>query len=172
MSRIRHSHPERSASVAPARRPGTRRSLTLVAAIAAVLAMSGVLTSCETTEADRVATVALINADRAANGIAPVRENAKLNQKADQWASAMRDRCQISHSRLADGTPPDWRILTENVGRGGSIEQVHVAYMNSPGHRGNVLDTRVDQVGVGAVTGTCNGQRTWFTVHVFMEDAG
>lgn len=157
---------------AAARRSPQRRFLTAFAALAAVLAMSGVLASCETTEADRLSVVALINGDRAANGLPPVRENAKLNEKADRWAATLRDRCELSHSRLAEGTPPNWRILTENVGRGGSIGEIHAAYMGSPGHRANVLDGRVDQVGVGAVYGNCGGQATTFTVHVFMRDAG
>ena len=85
------------------------------------------------------------------------------------WASTLRDRCQISHSRLADGAPANWRKLGENVGRGGDIAQVHVAYMNSSGHRANILDGSYNYVGAGAVWGNCNGYRTVFTVQVFMR---
>ncbi len=59
--------------------------------------------------------------------------------------------------------------LGENVGMGGSIDQIHVAYMNSPGHRANILDPAFNQIGTAAVWGTCNGMRTLFTVHVFMK---
>ena len=157
-----------SATATP--RARTRRPLGAVLASAlAVLLLSGLLTSCETTDADRNAVVDQINASRAAAGLGALRQHDSLNIKADKWAVAMRDRCQISHSTLADGAPANWRKLGENVGRGGSIEQVHVAYMNSAGHRANILDGSFNFVGAGAVWGTCGGQRTVFTVHVFMR---
>ena len=52
---------------------------------------------------------------------------------------------------------------------GGSISQIHTAYMNSPGHRANILDPAYNQVGTAAVWGNCNGMRTLFTVQVFMK---
>ena len=135
----------------------------------AVLLLSSALTSCETSTPDRNAVIGEINASRGQAGLRPLQQNAQLNAKADHWASTLRDRCQISHSRLADGAPSNWRQLGENVGRGGSISQVHVAYMNSSGHRANVLDASYNYVGAGAVWGTCNGHRTVFTVQVFMR---
>ena len=39
--------------------------------------------------------------------------------------------------------------LSENVGMGGSIDIVHQGFLNSPGHRANMVDTRVNAVGVG-----------------------
>jgi uncharacterized protein YkwD len=128
-----------------------------------------VLSACETTDADRAAVFNAINSSRAANGLPALRQNADLDAKADAWASTMRDQCRIWHSRLADGAPRGWQKLGENVGRGGSIGQVHVAYMNSPGHRRNILDGAFNQVGTGAVWGNCNGQRMVFTVQVFMR---
>ena len=74
--------------------------------------------------------------------------------------------------RLADGAPPGWRKLGENVGMGGSISSVHVAYMDSPGHRANVLDPAFTQIGTAAVWGDCTIKgrtyRMGFTVHGFM----
>ena len=80
----------------------------------------------------------------------------------------MRDRCQISHSTLADGAPSTWRKLGENVGTGNNVPEVHTAYMASPGHRANVLDPAFTEIGTASVWGTCNGFRRVFTVHVFM----
>lgn len=141
----------------------------MLASVAAVLVLGGVLTSCETTDADRGEVISLINASRARSGIAPLRENVDLNVKADAWASRLRDDCRIYHSRLSDGAPPNWQKLGENVGRGGTIQQVHTAYLNSPGHRRNIMDPAFNQVGAGAVWGTCNGYRMVFTVQVFMR---
>ena len=150
-------------------RRSRHRALTLMAALASVLMLAGVLTSCENTDADRGEVISLINASRTQNGLAPLTENVELNIKADAWAATLRDRCQISHSRLADGAPKNWQKLGENVGRGGTIYQVHGAYLNSPGHRRNILDASFNQVGAGAVWGECNGYRTVFTVQVFMR---
>ncbi len=149
--------------------PRRRRLAGVVGALITVSVQSGVMTSCETTAADRAAVVNAINHSRAQAGLRGLREHPDLNAKASAWASHMRDRCAISHSRLADGAPAGWRKLGENVGRGGSIGAVHNAYMNSPGHRANVLDSSFNYVGAGAVWGTCNGRRTVFTVHVFMK---
>jgi uncharacterized protein YkwD len=140
-----------------------------VAALLSVGLLSGALTSCESTVEDRAAVRDLVNASRANAGLPPLRENAKLNLKADAWAQTLRNECRIWHSNLADGAPPDWRKLGENVGMGGDIGQIHVAYLNSPGHRANILDGSYNQIGTAAVWGECRGYRTVFTVQVFMR---
>jgi uncharacterized protein YkwD len=127
------------------------------------------LSSCESTESDRLAVIDAVNWTRAENGLPALTEHVTLNMKADAWAARLRDECKISHSTLSDGAPPEWRKLGENVGRGGTIEQVHTAYLNSPGHRANIVDPSFTSMGAGAVWGTCNGQRTVFTVQVFMR---
>lgn len=156
--------------VRTAGRAPRRRSLWSIAAvIAAVALMSGLLTACETTDGDRNAVINGVNAARAENGLPALTENATLDNKADAWAGRLRDECNIRHSQLSDGAPAEWRKLGENVGRGGSIDQVQVAYMNSPGHRANILDGSYTSMGAGAVWGTCNGYSTVFTVQVFMR---
>lgn len=153
----------------PRRAPRSRRLLSALGMLAAAALLSGVLTSCETTDGDRAAVVDAVNASRAQAGLGALSQNATLNAKADAWAARLRDECNIFHSNLADGAPPEWRKLGENVGRGGSIDQVHVAYLNSAGHRANIMDPSYNQMGAGAVWGTCNGYRTVFTVQVFMR---
>ncbi len=127
------------------------------------------LSSCESTESDRLAVIGAVNWTRAQNGLPALAEHVTLSMKADAWAVQLRDECNIRHSTLSDGAPPEWRKLGENVGRGGNIEQVHTAYLNSPGHRANIVDPSFTSMGAGAVWGTCNGQRTVFTVQVFMR---
>ncbi|CAB4804021.1 MAG: hypothetical protein F2942_09770 [Actinobacteria bacterium] len=127
------------------------------------------LSSCESSDSDRLAVIGAVNWTRAQNGLPTLTEHVTLNLKADAWAVQLRNECNIHHSTLSDGAPPEWRKLGENVGRGGSIEQVHAAYLNSPGHRANILDRSFTSMGAGAVWGTCNGQRTVFTVQVFMR---
>ncbi|MGI9576572.1 MAG: CAP domain-containing protein [Microthrixaceae bacterium] len=155
------------AKVSTLNRPGGRKQ-SLFAAIAFVL-LAALLGACESTQAETNHVRAHVNASRAAAGLAPVSENQQLNLKADLWAQRMRNECRIWHSRLSDGAPSNWRKLGENVGMGGNIGQIHTAYMNSPGHRANVLDPSFTQMGTAAVWGNCNGYRTVFTVHVFMK---
>ncbi len=152
----------------PVRRRTRRNSLAIVAAVLAVLLPSA-LTACESNRGELDAVRNDINASRAEAGLPALRENVALDVKADGWAQTLRNSCRIWHSNLADGAPREWRKLGENVGMGGSIDQIHTAYMNSPGHRANILDPAYNQVGTAAVWGDCNGNRTLFTVHVFMK---
>jgi uncharacterized protein YkwD len=45
----------------------------------------------------------------------------------------------------------NWTILGENVGMGGSVEQLQDAFLNSPGHRDNILSENYRYFGVGSV---------------------
>jgi putative cell wall-binding protein len=45
---------------------------------------------------------------------------------------------------------PDWQRAGENVGTGGDVASLHQAFMNSPGHRANVLGD-YNYVGLGVV---------------------
>lgn len=148
---------------------GTRARRTKLLLAVVVLLTMAVLGACESNQAELNAVRDQVNASRAAAGLPALRENLVLDIKADRWAQGMRDQCRIWHSRLADGAPPNWRKLGENVGMGGNVGQIHDAYMNSPGHRANVLDPSFTEIGTAAVWGNCNGYRTLFTVHVFMK---
>lgn len=141
-----------------------RKTLLALVAIAAVLLGT---TGCETTNADRAHVAWLVNNSRNQAGIPPLASNANLDLKADQHAQKMRNECRIYHSVLTEGVTIKWTKLGENVGRGSTMDQVHTAYMNSPGHRANIMDRAFNQIGTAAVYGTCNGYRTVFTVHVF-----
>lgn len=145
----------------------TRRTRFLLA-VGVLLAMA-LLGACESTKVELDSVRNHVNSSRAAAGLPALRENLALDIKADRWAQGMRDQCRIWHSRLADGAPPNWRKLGENVGMGGNVGQIHNAYMNSPGHRANILDPAFTEIGTAAVWGNCNGYRTLFTVHVFMK---
>jgi len=145
-----------------------RRLFVILAAVVAVASFSSVLTGCESTSAERAQVAALVNQSRAQAGLRQLRSNLTLDIKADNWAQKLRNACQISHSRLADGAPKNWRKLGENVGEGSSIQEVHTAYLNSPGHLANIMDPAFTQVGTAAVWGNCNGWKRVFTVQVFM----
>ncbi len=137
--------------------------------LAAVVALVAFTVGCESTPQDRNEVLSLINQSRTAAGLRPLKENVKLSIKADEWARHLRDICSLKHSRLSDGAPDEWLKLGENVGYGGSITQVHDAYLNSPGHRANIMDPAFTSMGAAAVWGECNGFRRVFTVQEFMK---
>lgn len=145
------------------------RARRALAGVAAILAVCGVTAGCESTQAERNHVIQLVNQSRAAHGLRPLTDNVTLDVKADRWAQRLRDTCSLSHSRLSDGAPKEWRKLGENVGYGGSIGQIHEAYLNSPGHRANIMDPAYNSMGAAAVWGTCDGAPRVFTVQVFMK---
>ena len=146
----------------------THRRLVSVAAIVSVALLG--LTGCqETTPADQAQVINLVNQSRKQYGRKSLKVDQQLNVKADAWAQNLRNKCRLSHSNLRDGAPSDWRRLGENVGYASSISKVHAAYMKSSGHRANILDGDFDRIGVGAVSGRCNGHNLVFTVQVFLD---
>lgn len=144
---------------------GTNRARALRLAIATlmVLLMGTTLTSCRSSEQARVAE--LVNQTRAQYGRSSLRDNLQLDNKAQAWAEHLARYNTLEHSNLPSGITYQWRSLAENVGYGGSIEQVHQAYLNSPGHRANILDPRWNYMGTGVAW---RGSRV-FTVQVFMQ---
>lgn len=158
-------------TTAPARatteqRPRPRRHRRLVRALAlslGLLAVAGGLTACNTPQQEEVG--ALINQTRRQHGRRQLGMNLELTIKAQGWADYLASNCTLRHSNLASGIGYNWRALGENVGYGPSIGAVHNAYMNSSGHRANILDTRWNYMGTGVAYG-CNRV---FTVQVFMQ---
>lgn len=143
-----------------------RRPAHLLAGIVIILVAGG---GCESTPIERSEVIARVNQSRSEQGLGPLRENIQLDQKADAWAQHLRDVCDLSHSKLSDGAPSTWLKLGENVGYGGTIAAIHEAYLNSPGHRANIMDPTFTQIGAAAVWGDCEGQHRVFTVQEFMH---
>ena len=107
--------------------------------------------------------VALINKARAASGRAPLQLSNVLSYYAGKHSAKMAAKNKLYHNPyLAQWLSGySWRVLGENVGMGGSITQLHAAFMGSPGHRANNLSKAYKRVGVGVVSK--NG-RLWITV--------
>jgi uncharacterized protein YkwD len=101
--------------------------------------------------------VSLINRDRQRFRQPTVTENPVLSRLARQYSEEMRNGKFLSHvtpegkdlrERLEEMGIPYVRAL-ENVSVGYSIDGIEAGLMNSPGHRRNILDPDVNQVGVG-----------------------
>lgn len=99
------------------------------------------------------------NAERAQRGLPALRWDVALYRAAQRHALEMARRQSISHQypgelELADRgktAGAKFSVISENVAEGGTALRIHDAWMNSPGHRENLLDPRVDAVGISVL---------------------
>jgi hypothetical protein len=111
--------------------------------------------------------VALLNGARANAGLPPLAVSGDLVAAARQHAGAMADRGGLYHSG-AGSRVGGWTVISENVGRGTSVDHVHGMFMASGSHRANIVDGRVSQVGVGV---TWSGS-TLYVTQIFRQPRG
>jgi len=119
------------------------------------------------------ATLCLLNAERAARSLRPLRANARLASAARVHASDMVAKRYFAHDSQS-GADFSSRIkrsgyfrgargwtVGENLAWGTSTaaqpREIVQAWMNSPGHRANILNARFREIGVGVVVGAPNG---------------
>lgn len=102
--------------------------------------------------------VALVNKERAAAGLSPVSGLDSLHKVASAKATDMRANNYFSHTSPTYGSPFDmmaafgvtYRAAGENIAMGQKTpEAVMTAWMNSPGHRANILNANFNYIGVG-----------------------
>lgn len=119
------------------------------------------------TYSDKVLT--LTNAERTSRGLRPVAFSPCADGYADAWATRLSSAGSLAHQALspilgACGA----RSVGENVAYGNvTPEQLVTMWMNSPGHRANLLNTGFTHLGVGAVstsTGRVYGVQVFVTV--------
>ncbi|MEU7516411.1 CAP domain-containing protein [Streptomyces sp. NPDC042898] len=110
----------------------------------------------QSSAADQV--VALVNAERAKAGCGPLTANATLNSAAQGHSDDMAARDFFDHTN-PDGAGPGervtaagypWSTYGENIAMGQSTpESVMDSWMNSPGHRANILNCDFKEIGIG-----------------------
>ncbi|KAI7248921.1 hypothetical protein KC345_g11801, partial [Hortaea werneckii] len=102
--------------------------------------------------------VALVNKERTAAGLAPVSALDSLNKVAAAKATDMRTNNYFSHTSPTYGSPFDmmsafgvtYQAAGENIAMGQKTPQeVMTAWMNSPGHKANILSANFNYIGVG-----------------------
>ncbi|MBO1418230.1 CAP domain-containing protein, partial [Streptomyces sp. FH025] len=113
--------------------------------------------------------VNLVNAERAKAGCGPVTAESRLAAAAQSHSDDMADRNYFDHAS-PEGYHADhrieangyrWSTWGENIARGQKDPAaVMNSWMNSPGHRANILNCSFNQLGVGVRTGA-NGP--WWT---------
>jgi uncharacterized protein YkwD len=104
--------------------------------------------------------VALVNSERAAAGCAPVVADAALADVARAHSADMRDRDFFSHVNPDRLDPFDRAAQAglsahaENIAQGQpDAAAVMASWMDSPGHRANILDCELTTLGVGVAEG-------------------
>jgi len=98
--------------------------------------------------------VAQINAERARAGRAPFAQRGDLASVALRHAQKMATQNSLHHNGNLGGQIGNWRAVGENVGMGGNTRTLHAAFMNSPAHRANIMDSDYTEIGVGVSTDT------------------
>ena len=112
------------------------------------------------------------NQARASAGVPAMTWDAELAVTARSWSQHMASQGQISHdpglAEDANRVEPDWRSVGENVGVGYSVTSLFDAFMNSSGHRANILKSAYNRVGIGVVH---SGGKIWVTVRFLQGPA-
>lgn len=113
--------------------------------------------------------VRLVNIERAKYGLKPLSENWELSRVARFKSNDMADRRYFSHTSPTYGSPFTmmknfgirYTSAGENIAMGQrSAAEVMKGWMNSPGHRKNILNSSFTQIGVGYGVNS-NGTPYW-----------
>lgn len=117
------------------------------------------------------------NAERAKEGIAALSENAQLRVAAEAKVDDMFARQYFEHVSPVGVGPGDLAKAAgyayvsegENLALGNFKDDVAVvtAWMNSPGHRANIMNTHFLEIGVAAKKGMFEGKEVWLAVQEF-----
>ncbi|MEH7335374.1 SafA/ExsA family spore coat assembly protein [Neobacillus drentensis] len=119
--------------------------------------------------------ISLTNQERAKNGLKALTPDWELSRVARYKAMDMRDKNYFSHTSPTYGSPFDmmknfgiqYSSAAENIAAGQTTPaSVVQAWMNSSGHRANILSTRSTYIGVGYAAG---GSKRYYWVQMFIS---
>lgn len=119
----------------------------------------------------------LINGERQALGLDPLQLELRLNAASEDHSTWMQDTNVFSHTgiggssameRMVDagfvfsgswaaGENLAWQSERGAPGIADDVYDLHIALMNSPGHRANILSPHFDFIGIGITEGVFNG---------------
>ncbi len=121
-----------------------------------------------------------VNAKRIQNGLSVLKENPQLDRAALLKAQDMFARGYWAHF-APDGKTPwafidtsgyHYKYAGENLARDFAVsKQVVDAWMNSPTHRKNILDSKFEDIGLAVVNGSLSGEETTLVVQIFGTEA-
>lgn len=114
---------------------------------------------------------------RQTNAVSPVKENLNLNKIALLKLTDMLQKQYFEHispsgegiGDVAEKEGYKFVLIGENLALGDFTDDQDVvrAWMNSPGHRANILKPSYIEIGVAAQKGFFNGREVWLSVQVF-----
>lgn len=121
--------------------------------------------------------VQLTNAERSAQGLPALKSNAVLAAAAQAKLDDMFDKQYFAHVS-PDGVQPSevvkssgyaFIITGENLAWGNflSDKDLVTAWMNSPGHRANILHESFQEIGIAVGKGLYEGKEVWMAVQEF-----
>ncbi|MCX6790912.1 MAG: CAP domain-containing protein [Candidatus Gribaldobacteria bacterium] len=121
------------------------------------------------------------NWQRTQNGLPALVANAKLTAMAQAKANDMFSKQYFEHESPSGVGPSDlaktagynYLIVGENLALGNFKDDATLleAWMNSPGHRENILNPKYKEIGVAVKRGVYEGQTVWMAVQEFGRPA-
>ncbi|MEU1806969.1 CAP domain-containing protein [Streptomyces sp. NPDC019937] len=165
--RSKEERASRSASATPRARATSAPATTLSATAPAAVKSKAPATTAATKAAASPSSAAssaqdqvvdLVNSERAKVGCSPLKVNAKLAKAAEAHSEDMAEHSDMSHTGSDGSSPGDrieragysWSTYGENVAYGySSAKSVMEGWMNSSGHRANILNCDFKEIGVG-----------------------
>lgn len=121
------------------------------------------------------------NRDRQTNSAPTLAVNPVLEQAAQLKANDMAQKSYFSHTSPAGVTPWYWLDRVgyryQSAGENLAVDfldasDVHTAWMNSPGHRANILNGVFTEIGIATARGMYHGNETTFVVEFFGSPRG
>ncbi len=122
-------------------------------------------------------TIASTNDARHQQGLGPLKENSTLDKVAERKLKDMFAQQYFEHinpqgkgpSDLADAEGYKYILIGENLALGNFKDDATLvdAWMHSPGHRANILNTKYREIGVAVGKGQYEGHETWLAVQSF-----
>lgn len=117
------------------------------------------------------------NERRKEYGLAPLIENLELNAMANAKVDDMFLKQYFAHvspqgegvENLAEDFKYDFIVIGENLALGSykNDKDLIQAWMDSPGHRENILNAKYQEIGVAVKKGVFEGRTTWLAVQHF-----
>lgn len=109
--------------------------------------------------------LALVNAERAGQGMKPLAADPELAEVARAHSRDMFARSYFSHVNPEGQEPFDrmrkanvrFLVAGENLALAQTLPSAHQGLMNSPGHRANILRPQFGRVGIGVLDGGVHG---------------
>ena len=117
------------------------------------------------------------NLQREQYGLVPLKENSELDSSAELKVADMFDQQYFEHispsgigvDGLAQKTGYEYILIGENLAMGNfeNSEKLVEAWMNSPGHKENILNSKYREIGIAVMESFYEGEKIWMAVQHF-----